>query len=174
MIKYKLINLDDLESIGLKTFSHKKNEDERGYLKIISETNISSDNYITIKESYTKPFYGRGLHLQSGLSPQTKIIQVRSGKILDIVFDPNDSIQTAFGFYLSKNDNVSIEVPSRFAHGFISIEYTVFEYTCLGQYSEKDEVIFNMLEDISKIMNFDEINLSKKDKSSPKINILNL
>lgn len=174
MIKYKLINLDDIESIGLKPFFHKKKEDERGYLEIISETDVFSDGYITIKQSYTKPFFGRGLHLQSGLSPQTKIIQIRSGKILDIVFDPNDSLQTAYGFYLSKSDNVSIEVPSRFAHGFISLEHTDFEYTCLGKYSEKDEVIFNMLEDISEIMNFDEINLSKKDKSSPKINVFKL
>jgi dTDP-4-dehydrorhamnose 3,5-epimerase-like enzyme len=173
MLKFKLISLDKIVSIGLKLYHHKKVEDDRGYLNIETEANINLTDSVSIKESFSKPFVGRGMHLQASSSPQTKIIQVQHGKILDIVFDPKDSLKTVFGFYLSDTDHVSVMIPPRFAHGFIATQATNFKYTCFGKYSEKDEITFNMLSSISKIMSFGEIKLSKKDKTTPKIEISN-
>jgi dTDP-4-dehydrorhamnose 3,5-epimerase len=173
MLKFKLINLTMINSIGLKLNYHKKLEDERGYLKVEAENNLADVNSVTIKESFSKPFVARGLHLQSDLSPQTKIIQVQRGKILDVVFDPKNSMQIVFGFYLSDIDDVSVTIPPSFAHGFIALQPTNFKYICLGKYSEKNETTFNVLGNISKIMNFGKIILSKKDKASPKIKIFN-
>jgi cell division protein FtsW (lipid II flippase) len=38
--------------------------------------------------------------------------------------------------------------------GFIALQPTNFKYICLGKYSEKNETTFNVLGNISKIMNF--------------------
>ena len=172
MLKFRLISLDEIFNIGLKLYHHKKIEDDRGYLNIETEANITSTNSVIIKESFSKPFVGRGMHLQSSKSPQTKIIKVQNGKILDLVFDPTDSSNTVFGYYLSDTDHVSVKIPSRFAHGFIALQATNFKYICFGKYSKKDEVTFNMLRNISKIMNFGKIVLSKKDEANPEIEIL--
>jgi dTDP-4-dehydrorhamnose 3,5-epimerase-like enzyme len=172
MLRFKLINLEQVTKIGLKLSRHQTFEDDRGYLKVEAEIDLGQVDNVIIKESYSKPFVGRGLHFQSNISPQIKIIRVQNGKILDIVFDPSDPLQTVFGFYLGDIDAASVMIPSNFAHGFIALKPTNFTYTCFGKYSEKDETTFNVLEDISAIMNFEAVSLSNKDNSNKRIRVL--
>lgn len=173
MVKFKFLNLDQITNIGLTVFPHKKFSDERGYLTIQIESNFDNFDKIIIKESYSEPLVGRGLHYQSHVYPQTKIINVLKGKILDVVFDPTDLSKTVYGFYLSENDCKSIIIPHNFAHGFISLEPTNFRYTCLGEYSEKHETTYNILDDISKILDLGTILLSDKDRVGKKLRIFN-
>ena len=171
MLKFKLISLDQTSKLGLSLFRHLKFDDERGFLKIEAELNLNGINGLTIKESYSLPFVGRGLHFQSENSPQIKIIKVQNGKILDLVYDPSDQSKTIYGFFLDEIQAVSMIIPSNFAHGFIALEPTNFTYTCLGKYSEEDETTFNVLEDISEIMNFKSISLSQKDRSKKRLKV---
>ena len=170
MLKIKILDIHNLINIGVKLHKNTRFEDDRGSLNLIFEYKLKNDSIISMKESFTIAGYGRGLHYQNYKSPQTKIIRVTKGKILDVLYDPDNSDSMIYGFILSENDEYSIEIPPNFAHGFITLEDAKFQYTCIGEYNEENELTFNMLESIAKLLNYGEIKISKKDQMSNKIN----
>jgi len=170
MFKIKILDIDKIIKLGVKIHKNKKFEDDRGSLNLIFEYNSKIGSIISMKESFTIAGYGRGLHYQNLKFPQTKIIRVEKGRILDVLYDPENNNSIVYGFILSENDNYAIEIPPNFAHGFIALEDVKFQYTCIGEYNEENEVTFNMLESIAKILNYGEIKISKKDQMSIKIN----
>ena len=174
MPNLKIIDLSCLDDYHIKAHNNKKFKDDRGELILFFEYYFNKDTFISLKESFTIAGFGRGLHYQNLEFPQTKIIKVIKGKVLDLVYDPLNNNSTVYGFYLSQNDGVSIEIPPNYAHGFIALEDTIFNYTCIGEYSEENEVTFNMIESIARILNLGDVIISDKDKSSKEIWISNL
>ena len=53
--------------------------------------------------------------------------------------------KTLYFFELDQKFGKSIRIPPNFAHGFIALEATNFEYLCLGEYSEQHERTINIL-----------------------------
>ncbi|MDC0166171.1 dTDP-4-dehydrorhamnose 3,5-epimerase [Gammaproteobacteria bacterium] len=169
-LKLKEIYINDLNKIGLKSFKKIALSDERGELQILHE---SKDNFeldgFSIKESFSHKGAARGLHIQDpNVSPQTKIIEVLEGTIYDFVYDTR-SLKCIYYFKLDAIQDISILVPSHFAHGFIALTDIRFRYVCFGGYDEYNETTYNFLNSAAKALNINKLDLSDKDCAYPEL-----
>ncbi|MEP7162727.1 MAG: dTDP-4-dehydrorhamnose 3,5-epimerase [Candidatus Moraniibacteriota bacterium] len=85
----------------------------------------------------------RALHYQVPPMAQGKLVQVLSGKVLDVAVDIRHGSPT-FGKHvaveLSAENHQQLWIPAGFAHGFASLtEGTIFQYKCTGYYSAEHE-----------------------------------
>ena len=172
-LKLYQTNLAQVEEIGLKLHRHKKFKDQRGALKVLFESPVIEvgSSEISLKKSFSEAGVGRGLHAQSAPYEQTKYITVTEGKIIDFILDLENSPLIIYCFELNSTDDTTIEIPGNFAHGFITLAPTSFEYLCVGQYSEKNEQIFNVLDSAAQLLGYGDLILSSKDKLSTPIQL---
>ncbi len=150
----------------VETFRQDKLEEFLGY-----QINFCQDN-----ESKSSKGVLRGLHYQLPPFAQTKLVRVISGRVLDVAVDIRKNSPT-FGQYvaveLSGENKKQLLVPRGFAHGFVVLEdNTIFAYKVDNYYSPQcdrgiafDDANLN----IDWILNKDELNLSAKDKTQPKL-----
>ncbi|HFU75254.1 MAG TPA: dTDP-4-dehydrorhamnose 3,5-epimerase [Arcobacter sp.] len=118
----------------------------------------------------------RGLHYQLHPAAQTKLVRVISGRVLDVAVDIRKDSPT-FGQHvsveLSGENKKQLLVPRGFAHGFVVLEDdTIFAYKVDNYYSpENDRGILFSDESlgIDWKIDYDELNLSMKDKVQPKL-----
>ncbi len=175
MNKLKLVQLKnpyELQKLGITVFKNLDFEDLRGSLKVIFEGNIDKEEkFISYKSSSSLPNVARGLHYQSSPYHQKKIINVSQGSILDVVYNVKDGQQTMYMVELKSSDNLSIEIPGGFAHGFLSLDVVKFNYICFGEYSENHEISFNVFPSIANFLNITQPIMSAKDSSFPIINL---
>lgn len=85
----------------------------------------------------------RGLHFQKDPFAQGKLVQVISGKVLDVAVDIRLNSPT-FGEYvsveLSAENKKQFWIPAGFAHGFVALENdTIFSYKCTNVYNKEAE-----------------------------------
>jgi dTDP-4-dehydrorhamnose 3,5-epimerase len=142
--------------------------DDRGKLSIIYE-----NNNIVLKESFSKAGVLRGLHWQQSVVPQTKMIRVVTGEIIDIVMDVGRVSKELVLRRITPQDGWFI-IDKSLAHGFYAVEDAIFEYLCIGQYDEEHEVSYNIKDAISRELNIEYLIQSKKDINGKKIEIDNL
>lgn len=92
--------------------------------------------------SYSKKGVIRGLHFQHAPFAQGKLVAVIKGKVLDVVVDLRRDSAT-FGkvhtCILDDQQHNVLMVPEGFAHGFASLEETIFQYKCTNVYSKQHE-----------------------------------
>jgi dTDP-4-dehydrorhamnose 3,5-epimerase len=152
--------------------------DERGYF---SETfrQDGLESFLGFKVNFcqdneSKSNYGvlRGLHYQSMPFPQTKLVRVLEGKVLDVAVDARKGSPT-FGQHvaveLSSENKKQLFVPRGFAHGFVVLSDTAtFAYKVDNYYSPQcdtgiafDDVFLG----IDWIVPFTDLKLSEKDKN---------
>jgi dTDP-4-dehydrorhamnose 3,5-epimerase len=114
-------------------------EDERGYLKVISE---DKKRGVAYKESLSKKGVFRGMHIQIPPFSQTKHIMLAQGRVIDYII-ALDKNSPDFGkvFFREINHSERIyNIPEYCAHGYYAIEDSILRYLCIGQYSEKNEI----------------------------------
>tara|TARA_B100000767_G_scaffold267011_2_gene285161 strand:+ start:1447 stop:1947 length:501 start_codon:yes stop_codon:yes gene_type:complete len=139
-------------------------DDNRGYLKVISE---DTDLGVSYKESFSKKGVFRGMHIQSPPYKQVKHIKVLSGSIIDyvIVLDKaSDDFGKTFSTQIFASNDV-YSIPSYCAHGFQAIEDTVLRYICIGKYSEDHEICIKQQPD-----KISDLIVSKKDENGTSLN----
>lgn len=129
--------------------------DERGYFletfnqKVFSKETGIKTNFVQDNLSKSSKGVLRGLHFQEGDSAQAKLVQVISGKVLDVCVDLRKNSITFgkhFSILLDGINKQQLYVPRGFAHGFIVLENdTVFSYKCDNYYDKSSEsgIIFN-------------------------------
>ncbi len=161
---------------GCYVLTPKVFNDERGYfLETFNEQVFFDKTGIKtrfVQDNLSKSSRGvlRGLHFQKGNNAQAKLVQVISGKVLDVCVDIRKDSKT-FGNYFSilldDIDKKQLYVPKGFAHGFIVLmDNTIFSYKCDNFYNKASEsgILFN-----DKYLNIDwnfneeEIIISDKD-----------
>jgi dTDP-4-dehydrorhamnose 3,5-epimerase len=150
-----------MESFNEKTFQ----------IGVNQQTHFVQDN-----QSYSSKGVLRGLHYQTGVHAQAKLVRVLQGDVLDVAVDirPNS---TTFGQYeavfLSGENQRQFFVPRGFAHGFLVLSETAtFFYKCDNFYNKESEggIIFN-----DETINIDwgfpstELIISEKDKIQPNL-----
>ena len=154
----------------VETFRADKLEDFLGY-----KLNFGQDN-----ESKSSKGVLRGLHYQLAPHAQTKLVRVISGRVLDVAVDIRRNSPT-FGQHvaveLTADNKRQMLVPRGFAHGFVVLEDdTIFAYKVDNYYSPECDrgIAFNdPVLNIDWMLKTEELKLSAKDTTQPKLNETN-
>ena len=154
----------------VETFRADKLEDFLGY-----KLNFGQDN-----ESKSSKGVLRGLHYQLAPHAQTKLVRVISGRVLDVAVDIRRNSPT-FGQHvaveLTADNKKQLLVPRGFAHGFVVLEDdTIFAYKVDNYYSPECDrgIAFNdPVLNIDWMLKTEELKLSAKDTTQPKLNETN-
>ncbi len=129
--------------------------DSRGYFmeSFNQETfnKVLQTNTVFVQDNESKSSRGvlRGLHLQTGVHGQAKLVRVTQGSVLDVCVDLRKDSPTFgehFSIVLDAIDKKQLFVPRGFAHGFVVLEdQTVFNYKCDNYYNKASEsgIIYN-------------------------------
>jgi dTDP-4-dehydrorhamnose 3,5-epimerase len=160
----------DSRGYFVETFRQDKIEEFLGY-----QINFCQDN-----ESKSSKGVLRGLHYQLPPHAQTKLVRVIHGRVLDVAVDVRKNSPT-FGKYvaveLSGENKKQLLIPRGFAHGFVVLEDdTIFAYKVDNYYSPQCDrgIAFDDKNlNIDWILNHNELNLSAKDTTQPKLNETN-
>ncbi len=99
--------------------------------------------FVQDNESQSMKGVVRGLHWQTGVHAQTKLLRVVRGAVLDVAVDIRKGSPT-FGQHvaveLSATNKRQLLVPKGFAHGFIVLEDdTILNYKCDNVYCRESE-----------------------------------
>ena len=129
-------------------------KDKRGYF--IESYNLMSINkflgninFLQDNESESSRGVLRGLHYQTGVHAQAKLVRIIEGNALDVVVDIRPSSETFgehFSIELSGENKKQLFIPRGFAHGFIVLSDTaIFSYKCDNLYNKASEggIIYN-------------------------------
>ena len=154
----------------VETFRADKLEAFLGY-----KLNFGQDN-----ESKSSKGVLRGLHYQLAPHAQSKLVRVISGRVLDVAVDIRRDSPT-FGQHvaveLTADNKRQLLVPRGFAHGFVVLEDdTIFAYKVDNYYSPECDrgIAFNdPALNIDWILKTEELKLSAKDTTQPKLNETN-
>ena len=160
----------DARGYFIETFREDKLEEFLGY-----KINFCQDN-----ESKSSRGVLRGLHYQLAPDAQTKLVRVIQGSVLDVAVDIREGSPT-FGQHvaveLSSENKRQLLVPRGFAHGFVVLEDdTVFAYKVDSYYSPENDRGIAFDDPDFKIdwqIPHDELNLSAKDTTQPKLHETN-
>ena len=144
--------------------------DSRGGMSVHFEA-PTTETTLSFKKSFSNPGVGRGLHLQTAPFQQEKYISVTRGSVIDFVYDTTSSEQTLYYFKLDDDSSTTIHVPHYFAHGYIALEPTDFQYVVLGEYSQKHESTLNVLPSAADLLGLGAVKLSEKDAAFPEITV---
>ena len=132
--------------------------DDRGSLRVLYE----SSNAV-LKRSFSRKGVFRGMHVQLAPHPQTKLVRVVSGAIVDFVLEIGAPKMPLYWREIQSADEW-LEIGPQYAHGFYALEDTVFEYVCDGGYNEGAEKSYSIIEIVKKIVGTDNLILSEKDR----------
>ena len=141
-------------------------EDERGYFfESFNQKEFQEKVCKTtfIQDNESKSSYGviRGLHFQKPPFAQSKLVRVVKGSVLDVAVD------------IRKDNHRQFFIPRGFAHGFsVLSKEVIFQYKCDNFYAPQSEGAIAWDDPdlgIDWQISIDEILLSEKDKSHPKL-----
>lgn len=156
-------------------------KDERGYFfesfnQKEFEDKVCKTKFIQDNES--KSSYGvvRGLHFQKPPFAQSKLVRVVKGAVLDVAVDIRKGSPT-FGQHvaveLTEDNHRQFFIPRGFAHGFsVLSKEVIFQYKCDNFYAPQSEGAIAWDDPdlgIDWQISVDDILLSEKDKSHPKL-----
>ncbi len=147
------MNLIDTTIEGCFILNTKKNVDNRGYFERLycfnefKKLNIYN-SIAQINTSYNNLMGTlRGLHLQSGVGSETKIVRCIAGSIWDVVVYLRSKSSTFGKWYatnLNYNDYRMILIPEGCAHGFITLEDRCeIMYFVSNFYQQSTEITLN-------------------------------
>lgn len=143
------INIRETAISGCLEITPKIFEDGRGlffesFNKRVLEEALGVDlHFVQDNLSISNKNVIRGLHFQEGNAAQAKLVQVISGRVLDVVVDlrkESPSFGRHFSLELSSKKRNMLFIPKGMAHGFLSLEnQTVFSYKCDAYYAPEAE-----------------------------------
>ena len=124
-------------------------KDERGYFMESFNENTFQEgvhqevHFVQDNQSFSTKGVLRGLHYQTGIHAQAKLVRVLQGEVLDVAVDIRPDSLT-FGQHisvvLSGENQKQFFVPRGFAHGFLVLSETAtFFYKCDNFYNKDSE-----------------------------------
>lgn len=152
-------------------------QDARGYFyesfndKRFNELTGQNIQFVQDNQSFSTYGVLRGLHFQTGVHAQAKLVRVLRGEVLDVAVDIRPHSST-FGQHvavkLSAENKRQLFIPRGFAHGFVVLsEEAEFFYKCDNYYHKAAEggLIYNDPDlAIDWLISLDEISVSEKDR----------
>ena len=142
-MKITKTEIEDLIIIEPEIFRDQRGYFYEGYNKDVYFKNGIKTEFVQDNYSFSNKGTLRGLHYQLGKYSQAKLVQVLSGKVLDIAVDLRKNSDT-FGKWssieLSGENRRQFFIPKGFAHGFFVISDSAeFFYKCDNLYNSKSE-----------------------------------
>ncbi|MGS4345874.1 dTDP-4-dehydrorhamnose 3,5-epimerase [Myroides odoratus] len=124
-------------------------QDERGYFfesynqaVFEAQTGVRV-NFVQDNQSHSQKGTLRGLHFQTGVHQQAKLVRVIQGEVLDVIVDLRLNSPTYgqhLSLVLSEENQKQLFVPKGFAHGFLVLSETaIFAYKCDNYYVKEAE-----------------------------------
>lgn len=159
---FKLINFKDLRG-SFEELYNKNRYLSFGINDIFKQDNLSFSVHGSI----------RGLHYQIK-KPQSKLVRVISGKILDVAVDIRINSKTfgkTYSNILSDENSLQQYIPKGFAHGFVTLsKSSIVLYKCSNEYFHEYErgIIWNDIDlKIDWMLSKNKIKLTKKNSKFP-------
>jgi dTDP-4-dehydrorhamnose 3,5-epimerase len=123
-------------------------EDERGYfLETFRKEEIEKlgirKEFLQDSQSFSKKGVLRGIHLQKAPFAQAKLVRVVKGKVLDVAVDLRKNSKTYkkwFSIILDEKNKKMLLIPEGFAHGFVALEESIFQYKVTSLYNKSSEI----------------------------------
>jgi len=133
-------------------------------------------HFVQDNQSYSTKGVLRGLHYQTSVYAQAKLVRVLQGEVLDVAVDIRPGSKT-YGAHvavvLSAENSKQLFIPRGFAHGFLVLSNTAtFFYKCDNLYNKESEggLIYN---DPAVGINWgvaqEELLISEKDMALPNL-----
>ena len=156
-------------------------EDERGYFfESFNQKEFQEKVCKTtfIQDNESKSSYGviRGLHFQKPPFAQSKLVRVVKGSVLDVAVDirkDSPTFRQHVAVELTEDNHRQFFIPRGFAHGFsVLSKEAIFQYKCDNFYAPQSEGAIAWDDPdlgIDWQISIDDILLSEKDKSHPKL-----
>lgn len=159
-------------------------KDERGYFyesfneQVFESLTDLKVNFIQDNQSYSSKGTLRGLHFQTGVAAQAKLVRVTKGTVYDVAVDlrpDSPTFKQWYGVELSEENHLQFYIPRGFAHAFVALEdNTIFQYKVDNYYSSVNDggIIWND-EDLGITWPNLKLALSSKDLNLPNIKTIN-
>ncbi len=160
--------------LGCTLIELEKFYDERGYFYETYNYNNYKEflkySFVQDNVSFSKKNVLRGLHFQTAIAAQGKLIQVLSGEIYDVAVDIRLGSPTygQWEFFIL-NGETQVFIPPGFAHGFLSLEDSLVCYKVTNHYNKPYErcIIYND-ETLNIQWPIDNLIVSEKDLAGMK------
>lgn len=133
---------------GLIVYEPRILQDDRGYFfesynqRTWEETGMNA-RFVQDNQARSTRGVLRGLHYQTGLHAQAKLVRVVEGEVFDVAVDLRTVSKTYgqwYGIRLSAENKKQLFVPRGFAHGYLVLSETAeFVYKCDNFYSKPHE-----------------------------------
>ncbi len=156
--------------------------DERGYfMESFNEQTFEKGigekvHFVQDNQSYSSKGVLRGLHYQTNIHAQAKLVRVLNGEVLDVAVDirPNSKTYGQYESILLSGDNQKqFFIPKGFAHGFLVLsDKASFFYKCDNFYNKESEggIKFNDATlNIDWQFEVEEMIISEKDQNLPNL-----
>ena len=160
---------------GVKYWTSDEIVDPRGsFVKQYTHTGSGLTDPFNLHEIFTStslPGVVRGFHLQIGASENFRIIQLLSGKVLDVLLDLRTDSKTLGNFQqreLTYGRNETLLIPPGVAHGFQALEPSTMLYLTSSGWDPKNDTGVNPL---SAGFQWPQpvTNISERDKQLPSL-----
>ena len=180
------MNVIKTEIPDVLIFEPKVFGDERGFFmesfnqKVFEEAVGRKVEFVQDNHSKSSKGVLRGLHYQLEPYAQGKLVRCVVGEVFDVAVDIRKSSSTFgkwVGVNLSSENKRQLWIPEGFAHGFLVLSETaefVYKTTNFYSYPHERSIIWSDSNiNISWPLPNSMINLSKKDKMAPNLNMEN-
>lgn len=174
------MNFNQTNALGCYSIEPQIIYDERGFFmesyneKRLQEGIGQKVHFVQDNQSFSTKGVLRGLHYQTGIHAQAKLVRVLEGSVLDIAVDIRPNSKTygeTVSILLSAENKKQLFVPRGFAHGFVVLSDTAtFFYKCDNFYNKESEggIIYNDAEiNIDWNLKEQEFIVSEKDLLLP-------
>lgn len=156
-----------MQGVVVRQDLNRKFEDNRGFFIEVFKTGTWADK-VQSNASYSHANVVRGFHYQLDPQAQGKIVQVLSGKILDVILDIRPGSPTFGQIYsveLTPGSGV-VEIDPYLAHGFWALEPSLVLYHCTNVWNPKLERCINPMSEGLDLpwLHQDHLIISDKDK----------
>ena len=172
-----MIEIQELPLKDAKVLKLKRNHDNRGWFTEIFRQSWLQDAGIQNKFIFDYISYSkntstvRGMHSQTAIQPQAKLVTAINGSIQDTIIDARIDSPTygkSCSIIISKDDPCVIYVPTGFYHGFITLSPDTYVVYKLDAYYNGEAECGLTWNDPSMSIEWDiknEITISDRDKN---------
>jgi len=141
------MKITNTEIDGLVVIEPNVYKDERGYFfefyHALRYELPYAGQFVQDNEAKSNKGVLRGVHFQTGINAQGKLVRVVIGSVFDVAVDLRKDSETFgrwYGIHLSGENKKQLWIPRGFAHGYLVLEdETIFSYKCDNYYHKLAE-----------------------------------